>query len=283
MDTLAAPMITHIPREGGMVTMGSDDLLIVRFYKKPIPNALKSKQAGHPVYDAVDYVYIQQPGERDTTDRPVHDGDKMRFARQWAQYERNAEQVPEGTPLSVLFVEPNECNIPPYLNGLGIYTVEQLNGLSATGIQNIGLGGQEWVNKAKKYLDYASKGKGYHHLDKKLTEQANTIDVQAQQIEALKKQVDQLLSERYGTTGHPNQRPQAHGSIADRRYQVPQVRPAEIPIPRPEPMEPDQELADVGLNPDTQPIPVFRDTGEPNPKRRGRPPGSKNKPRTQEQ
>lgn len=268
---------------GATMMRGQDDLLIVRFYKRPVLNPRKSKEAGRQMYDAVDYVYIQQPGERDTTDRPIHDGDKMRFPRQWMQYQQNTEQVPEGTPLSVLFVEPNEVAIPPYLNGLGIHTVEQLECLSANAISNVGLGGQDWVNKAKQFIDYARKGKGFHHLDRDNKRLNNELQVAQQQIAAMKAQLDQLMAERYNQTGMPNRRPQAHASIAQRQFMVPEGPPlqpsqSEDQYPDPGTPMPDIVLSDDGVRPD-QSIPVFRDPGAA---RRGRPPGSKNRPSTED-
>lgn len=251
---LPAPPISRpissqeIGPQGMMVPMGSDDLLVVRFYKRPVHNPIKSKEAGSPVYDAKDYVFIQQPGERDNTDRPAHDGDKARFWRQWQQYQNNIAQVPEGTPLSVLFVDPNEINIPPFLNGLGIYTVEQLENITEVAVQNIGLGGRDWVNKAKKYREYANKGQNYHKLDRDLSTAHNKLQVQEQQIEALKRQVDQLLAERYGQSGHPNPRRPALGSLNQQQFEQPE--------PQGEPVEPD-----LGLNPDTEPVKVFADPG----------------------
>ena len=270
MDISNLSLPNEIHSTGFGMLRGNDDLLIVKFYKNSVYNPRKSKEAGHIIHDAVDYVLIQHPGERDNTNRPVKVGeDDLRFPRQWMQFQKSLEQVPEGTPLSALFVDPNLVNVPPYLNGIGIYTVEQLADLSATAIQNIGLGGQEWNNLARKYLDVSNKGREFHRLDRENKDLKNSQQVQQQQIEALKAQVNQLISERYGQTGMPNHRPQSHQSISNQMHQVRQAPPL---VPSDDPDTIVEEFS--GLNAGES-IPVFTD---PEPRRRGRPPGSKNNP-----
>lgn len=258
MDFPHIANMQEIHTAGAAMVRQSDDILIVRFYKKPVHNPRKSKEAGRHMYDPVDYVYIQQPGERDNTDRPVHDGDKYRFPRQWAQYQKNVDQHPEGTPLNVLFVEPNEVAIPPYLNGMGIYTVEQLESLSANAIGNVGLGGQDWVNKAKGFLEYASKGRGFHKLEMRAREAEGKVQVMEQQVAAMKAQLDQLMAERYSQTNFPTPRRHSEASINQRQFMVPDVPPPENEV-----------LNDVdGLN--AGGMPNINDLEAP--RRRGRPP-----------
>src|SRR4051812_43683598 len=78
----------------GMVQYGpTDDKLIVGFYKKSVLNQARSRNEGKPVYEGVDFVKIEHPGENlNKVDRPVRDDDKRRWPQRWAQYEQGITQ-----------------------------------------------------------------------------------------------------------------------------------------------------------------------------------------------
>jgi len=163
MDIPALP--THFdPNKGGMVEFGDDSKLFVTFSTQSVVNPIKSQEAGRPIHEPVDYVRIQQPGERDFTLRPATQLDTQRFRRQWQMYQDGRAQDPTGTLLSVLF--PNNPEIVDNLKFFKISTVEQLAGLNDTQIQNVGLGGRAFHEAAVKYLAAADKGKDYHALAK---------------------------------------------------------------------------------------------------------------------
>ena len=150
----------------GSVTFGSDDKLFVQFSTRAELHGFRSQQESRPVFVPVDYIKIMQPGERDTIERPVNDFDKMRFRRQWEDYQAGREQIPTGTPLDMLF--PAEPEIVASLKHLRIFTVEQLASLSDTGLGQIGLGGREFKERAGKYLDAAQNMAGAHALQREL-------------------------------------------------------------------------------------------------------------------
>src|SRR5690349_567106 len=128
-----------VERQGwGMAASGpSDDKLIVGFYKKSIPNAAKSREMGVPFHESRDFVKIQHPGETlNVVDRPVLDSDKARWPRQWENYQRGVNQVPDGIPLSLLF--PAAPHIVTMMRGYNIHTVEQLANLSGEAISTVG-------------------------------------------------------------------------------------------------------------------------------------------------
>jgi hypothetical protein len=165
MDIPSLPM-NYDRNQGGQVTFGSDEKLFAQFHKMSVLNGIKSKEAGRPVHDAVAFVKIQQPGERDYLDRPATMEDRMRFPRQWAAYEAGQEDIPDGTLLSVLF--PNNPEVVDNLKYAKILTVEQLASCNDTQIQNLGLGGRTFVDRAKAYLAASEKGKGFHELSARL-------------------------------------------------------------------------------------------------------------------
>jgi hypothetical protein len=102
--------------------------------------------------EGADFVEIKHPGEASLNciDRPVTDADKSRYPQQWQRYLEGREQIPDGVALSLLF--PTSPGIVRKLADENVHTAEQLAGLSSHAIQSIGMGCQDWVNKAAKYL-----------------------------------------------------------------------------------------------------------------------------------
>lgn len=182
-----APGATH-----GLAKFGSDANLLVMFYNKPIENPVKSQELGRRFFENKVYVTIQHPGEALTkVDRPATDEDKRRFQHHWHKFVQNRTQVPEGTPIDLLF--PNYPASGEMLRAMGIYTVEQCANLSATAIDSIGRGGQEYVNRAKQYLSSAEKGAGFHKFRKEMDEKNQKIKLLEQQVSQLKIQLDAII------------------------------------------------------------------------------------------
>lgn len=192
-------MIEGIPDYGGTVHMngngvgevefGSDAKLHVYFHSKPMPDILASKEAGRPIFTNVDFVCIRQPTERDIYDQPATMEDKRRFASKWAAYKEGRDQAPQGTPVALLFAD--NMAVVENLKYFKISTVEQLANLTDTQIQNMGLGGREFMNKAKAYLEKSEKGKGFHELEDQINklklqneELLNRLDAMAQRFTA---------------------------------------------------------------------------------------------------
>jgi hypothetical protein len=184
----------------GIARYGDDRRTIVLFHREKVRNSINSEAAGRPIFDEWDFVRIQHPGEREqTVDRKVQESDKMRWPREWAQYQKGQEQKVDGTPLDLLF--PNHPSIAANLAGLGITVVEQLANLSATAMHNVGMGAQDYVNYARTYLEHAKKGVGFHEMQKQLAERDAKIRIQGQQIEGLMSQVAQLLKQNAAIIG----------------------------------------------------------------------------------
>lgn len=159
----------------GMVQYGpTDDKLIVGFYKKSVLNAARSREEGKPVHEGRDFVKIQHPGETlNIVDRPVNESDMQRWPRQWAHYQKGVRQIPDGVPINLLF--PNKPEIESTLRGYNIHTVEQLAGLSAQGISTVGMGAQDWVNAAQRYMERANKGVDHHKFETTVNELKSEI------------------------------------------------------------------------------------------------------------
>lgn len=179
--------------KSGVARFGpGDEALLVVFYSKAVENPAKSLAAGRRICENQVYVRIQTPGEGlNIIDRPVTDSDKMRFRGAWSAFLQNRQHIPEGTPIDLLF--PNNPAFAENLRALGVYTIEQCANLSANAIDNIGRGGQECVNRAKKYLESSNSAVPFHQLQKEVEEYKSIIRTQTHQIEQLKVQLDKMM------------------------------------------------------------------------------------------
>jgi hypothetical protein len=258
--------------DGNVQTGPSDDAMLVIFYKRPVHNEIKSATAGIPIYEDVDFVKIQAPGEGNlqVVEKPVDQTHKRRWPAQWAAYAQGKDQVADGTPLGLLF--PRHPSAIAMLQGLGIMTVQHLAHASATAIDAIGMHGQDYVNYAQKYLNAGAGGAAFHQMQRDL-------EVATRENHRLKKDVDDL---RHQMT-QVNQTLMANAGMGTPMPGVPrnpapapaQPMPGGAPMPRMPSFEGptfDAQTAQINANhamADNQP--------QQEPKRRGRPPGSKNK------
>lgn len=219
----------------------TDDKLIVGFYRKSVLNVAKSKEQGRRICEDHDFVKIMHPGESlNILDRAVIESDKHRWPRQWAQYNQGKQQIPDGIPITLLY--PANPSISDMLLGYNIHTVEQLANLSGTAIQTVGMGCQEWVNYAKAYLEKANKGVDFHRFEKENQEKDQEISTLRRQVKDLADQLGRFM-----------------------RREVPR--------------DVDTQTMQINARPeqrfDPEPVVQFSQAI----KRRGRPPGSRNKPK----
>jgi hypothetical protein len=178
----------------GVVNYGpGDNQMVCLFYTKSVHNPAKSLDAGRPVHEDQTYVKIHPPGERfNIIDRPARQEDTRRFPAQWAAFQQQKEQTPDGTPIDLLY--PDQPSIAKTLRAFGIHTIEQCGDLSAAAIGQVGMGSQRYVNDAKKYLSASEKGVGANQLRRELEKRDNDNAVLKQQLEVLKGEVARLTS-----------------------------------------------------------------------------------------
>lgn len=181
-------------RNGGLVEFGDDARLFVEFVSRSVQDEVQSRDAGRPVFVQVDYVRIRQPGERDEILRPAHRGDQQRFSRRWQAYQEGRQELPAGTPLSILF--PNNPEVVENLKYDKIFVVEQLAALNDTQIGNIGLGGRQFVDKAKAFLAAASNGKGLQEMFAEIDQMAANIKALEKKNEALEMALEKANKKR---------------------------------------------------------------------------------------
>ena len=233
----------------GMASSGpTDDRLIVGFLNKSVQNKFKSKEHGVPVFEDHVFVKVQHPGETlNIVERPVMEEDKQRWPRQWQAFVNGSSQAPEGIPITLLF--PDRPHIAATLKGYNIHTVEQLANLSAQGMSTVGMGCQDWVNGAKRYMEHAEKGVSHHKFETELAKLAS-------ENRTLQRQVQELTA-----AVHQKERPAPNANVYD--FQTAQINSSHQSEDIAETPGPAQFVHDL--------------SGETQTKRRGRPPGSKNK------
>jgi hypothetical protein len=217
----------------------------VVFYAKALPQGLASLEAGRPIHKSVLFIKIQHPGERDNVDRIAEAGDALKYRAQYMAYcqDRKADGI-IGTPLSTIF--PAHPDIVETLRFHKVYTVEQLAELPDTAMQNIGMGGQEYRDKAKRYLGAAASGKGFAYLEaqvEKLQKAQERIDADRALLQnenqRLRSQLEALqAAQQGGMMGQAPQRaflPPAPQPFIDADAGLSQVMPEPMASPMPEP------------------------------------------------
>lgn len=121
------------------------------FKMVPVENKAKSKEAGRPIFEDREYVEIIIPGSRN--ERPVRrvtEQDKDRWPREYAAFQRNHEQSEDGTPLEQ-WPRMTRSRVHE-LKAIGIFSVEDLAGLSDANVKNVGPDGYELRDAAKAFL-----------------------------------------------------------------------------------------------------------------------------------
>ena len=193
----------------------SVDANFVTFYRNAIQNGFKSKQAGHPVFEDVDYVRIVSPGGLNVIETPVRSDHKARYPRLWANYQAamdgKAAQI--GTPVTEWpLITRAQAET---LKGMQIHTVEQIAACSDLQAQGFQMIAPDLRGRAQSYLraahsaasaeaDAAEKKR---FEDEKAAMQAK-IDAQAAQLGALQEAVARLSAEK-PKRGRPRKEAQA--------------------------------------------------------------------------
>lgn len=165
------------------------------FYNKSVHNPVKSQQEGRPVFEDRIYVRVAPPGERlNIVDRPATRADQQRWPQQYALFQQNKEQTPEGTPIELLY--PEKPAVASTLRASGVLTIEQCAELSGHAIDSIGMGCQAWVNAAQKYVAYANRGVAVTQFRREMEDKDRQIRVQQQQLDEMRAEIQQLLASK---------------------------------------------------------------------------------------
>lgn len=203
-----------------------DARLHVTFYSKPVENAFKSKQEQRPIFDQMDFVRIQIPGDKmNIIDTFVREDHKQRFPIQWAAYQNRKAESGEGqitgTPITQW---PRITSaMAEELKALKFYTVESIAGASDAQLQGIGMiAGQSvfaFRDDAKRFLMTAEAAKKLAEADEKMKaaneEFARKEAEWKERFDLMQKQMAQLLDSAAETTakGKPGRKPKAEQEV----------------------------------------------------------------------
>jgi hypothetical protein len=176
----------------------------VRFETRAIHSGSKSVQAGHAVYDNVDFVIIRTPGSRDTVEKKAEDWlrdlkkqaldkgrvpmEHLRFYEEAHKQWKQGNEIPvSGTPIKMWpAVTPAEVAM---LTHAGIMTIEDLAELTESGLRSLGIGGRAWRDKARGWLVAAvDQGK----LSEQFAELKNQIALKDAQLEQMQEKLREL-------------------------------------------------------------------------------------------
>ena len=167
-----------------------DERLFVQFSMEPEHNVTKSNEAGRPVYDEIEYIRIQVPGDKDNVVfRTAYPEDRRRFPKQYAAFKQNQETPVSGTPLSVL----------PFLSKaqvmefavVGVKTAEQLMGMSDANGQRF-MGIQELKKRIGNFLEAAAGAAPALKLQAELEKRDGEIATLKKMMEEQSKQIEKL-------------------------------------------------------------------------------------------
>jgi hypothetical protein len=170
----------------------NDSKLHVRFYSQPSMNAAKSRDAGRPIHEQLDFVEIMVPGDKHSiVARRARELDKRRFSRQWAAYVAGKEDQQAGTPLTALpFMSPAKAEEYRFFN---IVTAEQLAAAadgSSAAQAIMGFNGDK--QKATAYLQMAAGNAPILKMQQAIEEKDNQINAMQEQMNQMNQRLMEL-------------------------------------------------------------------------------------------
>jgi len=165
-----------------------DEKLHVKFSSQSHLNDARSREAGRPIFEMLDYLTIMVPGDKDSiVIRPVREADKTRFVTQWTRYKANQSQV-VGTPLSEWSkITRAQVDELAYFN---IRTIEDLANLS-DGQKHKFMGVNELCEKAKAHLQLLKDSAPLDKMEAELAKRDEQIATLMAQMAAM--QADKAL------------------------------------------------------------------------------------------
>lgn len=163
--------------------------LYVRFYQDKFLMGFKSEQAGHPVYDDMDFVEIMTPGDMNNIiQRPVTDRDIKQFSSLYKSYKEGLEAPVEGIPLEA-WPRLTSATVANY-KALGVKTVENVANMSDQVCNKVAMGAMGDRTAAKAYLAIAKDSALAQKQALEIERQNATIADLQRQVESLAMQIE---------------------------------------------------------------------------------------------
>ena len=157
----------------------ADNKLYVEFFRKPVLQPGKSREAGRAVYEEVDYIRIHVPGDKSSViERPVSQQDVFRFQDRYNKWKAGQEEAVTGTPLSALpGMTPSKVEEYKFFK---LVTVEQL----AEANDNLGakfMSFQQDKQRAKAFLEVAKNNAPIERMNEELAKR----DAELEELRAM--------------------------------------------------------------------------------------------------
>ena len=246
------------------VAHGDDQNFIVEFYTREIEDEAATKAHGRVILRAVSFCRKYAIGDARTVwDAPVSEEDKMRWPNQYRAFEAGEKVSEVGTPLDAWPLMNRDMKIA--LKNAGFKTVEQIaavdDGALAQMDARLGNLIQKVQANAQKFINDQEAGEAERRMADQLEERDNEIGALKQQMADMAAAMERMRAEQLAA---PITKPEETAP----GYQQPPSMPVSHETADP---------ADAGLEA-LEELPEVEPVAEP-PKRRGRPLGSKNKPK----
>lgn len=217
-----------------------DSALAVAFRWDKKLNEYRSKEEGRPIYDWMDWIRIEVPGNNLTNvDRPVYPADKLRFPIQWARYEQVKNGGPlmtAGTPLEQWPLVSRE--IAEALRYFKFYTVENIAEASDGALQGLGMAGgmapltlrdkaQAWLRAAKGSADATKAAEEIAEKDRQIEELRKGQEEMQAQMRTLLNAV-RAQSASSSAKAKPGRRPREKSAKDVARIDIPAFQETEV-------------------------------------------------------
>ena len=161
----------------------ADNKLYVEFFRKPVMQPGKSREAGRAVYEEVDYVRIHVPGDKSSViERPLSEQDVFRFQDRYNKWKAGQAEAVTGTPLSAL-PGMNASKVEEY-KYFKIITVEQL----AEANDNLGgkfMSFQQDKQRAKAFMEVAANNAPIEKMNAELAKRDAELEELRSMVTAL--------------------------------------------------------------------------------------------------
>lgn len=162
--SFAPPIIPNFQGNNviAMASHGSDANLHVEFYVDDEYQTFLSEKEGRAIYKPVNKVRIAFPGAKSDiikhvqmNDEPNSPSHPNRFPRQWAAFQAQQAQVPDGTPLEMCkFIAGHRVK---ELKAQNVHTAEQLASMPDNILQTLGMGVLRERELAKAFINEDAK------------------------------------------------------------------------------------------------------------------------------
>ena len=162
---------------------GADNKLYVEFFRKPVLQPGKSREAGRAVYEEVDYVRIHVPGDKSSVvERPLSEQDVFRFQDRYNKWKAGQDEAVTGTPLTALpGMTPSKVEEYKFFK---IITVEQL----ADANDNLGgkfMSFQMDKQRAKAFMEVAANNAPIEKMNAELAKRDAELEELRSMVQAL--------------------------------------------------------------------------------------------------